>query len=97
MTRKDYILIARELSHSYRCAGVSTPATEAIMHVARNIAHQLKDDNPRFDFHHFLAVVRGEKALESRPARKVRVAESAASEQEKILVRTGGNVEIVSD
>ena len=37
------------------------------------------DDNPRFDREHFLAVVRGERDLNSRPARK----QAAQAEQRK--------------
>ena len=37
---------------------------------ARLIADELAADNPRFDREHFLAVVRGERDLNSRPGRK---------------------------
>jgi hypothetical protein len=69
MTRKDYILIARALNYSYRTAGMSTPAIDAIDFAAASIANELGRENPRFNQNHFLAVVRGEKALESRPPR----------------------------
>jgi len=98
MTRKDYIVLARALKlaredemrsgQMWRESGVRT--------AAQFIANELEDENPRFDRHHFFAVVMGEKALTSKPPRKVRIAESAASEQEKILARTGGNVEIIT-
>jgi len=60
MTRKDYILLAEALRLS-RENGES-PESE--------IAAMLKRDNSRFDREHFLAVVRGERELQSRPPRK---------------------------
>lgn len=42
----------------------------AVRNVAEDIADALATDNPRFDREHFLAVVRGEKDLNSRPVRK---------------------------
>jgi hypothetical protein len=65
MTRKDYILIAGAL----RDAIQDSKSPEAVMEVAPHIAGYLKDDNCRFDYGHFLAVVRGEKDLNSRPPR----------------------------
>ncbi len=77
MTRKDYILLARALKlaredemrsgQMWRESGVRT--------AAQFICNELEDDNPRFDLGHFLAVVLGDKALTSRPARKKRVVE----------------------
>ena len=40
-----------------------------IMNVASELADSLARDNSRFDKDHFLAVVRGEKELNSRPGR----------------------------
>jgi hypothetical protein len=69
MTRKDYVLIADALREYYQHVpenGMKLLVGE----VAANVAEHLKRDNPRFDREHFLAVVRGEKPLQSRPERK---------------------------
>lgn len=44
-------------------------AVKAQEHFAAHIAEALATDNPRFNREHFLAVVKGERALTSRPAR----------------------------
>ena len=62
MTRKDYIRIARALNYCVE-------EHKNVSCAAECIANELADDNPHFDRKHFLAVVRGEKALESRPPR----------------------------
>lgn len=77
MTRKDYIRIAAEL-RATRATYIGTPlitaeeqqiALAVLTCVESRLAATLKIDNPRFDSGHFLAVVRGEKDLESRPPR----------------------------
>jgi hypothetical protein len=68
MTRKDYILLAngfRDALSQY----ADRPQTEAIEHAAFQVSTYLKEDNPRFDQQHFLAVVRGERTLNSHPKR----------------------------
>ena len=73
MTRKDYILLARALQTEYRTAGVNLETKEdastlqGIEIASFAIASALASDNPRFDREHFLAVVRGEKDINSRP------------------------------
>lgn len=79
MTRKDYILIARALNNaseprywdSDRDWGIKERriAREGVLAAAHYIANEMHDDNPGFDRDHFLAVVRGEKLLTSRPPR----------------------------
>ena len=83
MTRKDYILLAEALrvqrfrasdnSHAFRCSSEPAIAYDSqvvgIDNATCEIADALKRDNPRFNREHFLAVVRGEKPLESRPPR----------------------------
>ena len=69
MTRKDYILIAEVLRIEFLNAGYQE-FEECIMNVSREMADMLHRDNPRFDREHFLAVVRGERELQSRPPRK---------------------------
>lgn len=77
MTRKDYIRIADGLNSGYREARsqYDSPihgdcvASKAVINTAELIALRLADDNPRFNRDHFLAVVRGEKELTSRPHR----------------------------
>lgn len=75
MTRKDYILIAGLLAEAYRNAlhidsinGNKVLSTGAFS-TAETIARGLAADNARFDQAHFLAVVRGEKDLNSHPSK----------------------------
>jgi hypothetical protein len=71
MTRKDYILIAEALR--IPTSSMSKPNYErelsGVRMAAIAIATALENDNPRFNREHFLAVVNGEKDLNSRPAR----------------------------
>lgn len=76
MTRKDYILIARAFNDTRRDYISGLPISderqnkcEILGRLASYIASELHNENPRFDSDHFLAVVRGEKALTSRPPR----------------------------
>jgi len=72
MTRKDYILIAEALHKAYVVnSGINlSQKLNGIGEAAGFIADALEADNPAFNHEHFLAVVRGEKDLNSRPARK---------------------------
>ena len=78
MTRKDYIAIAKVLAERHYCLreDLSLDSRERrdrlweLELTADNLTYMFADDNPRFDREHFLAVVRGERALESRPPRK---------------------------
>ena len=74
MTRRDYILLARALQFDLQQAKEKKlrldTAEYAIEYAAEGIAVALAGDNPRFDREHFLAVVRGEKDINSRPARQ---------------------------
>jgi hypothetical protein len=84
MTRKDYIIIAEALRVQYRRALNTVNACETdktlsrhaadgfcsgVLYVTEEIADSLQRDNSRFNREHFLAVVRGEKELLSRPSR----------------------------
>ena len=74
MTRKDYIAIAEAFRFARGHAMASfenrvKPELAGVMAAAEYVANAMKDDNPRFNREHFLAVVRGEKSLESRPSR----------------------------
>jgi len=78
MTRKDYIVIAEALRvslHRERTLPYgngdnrSAEAQQAVLDVACEVADALKRDNSRFNREHFLAVVRGERELHSRPSR----------------------------
>ena len=75
MTRKDYILLAEALRDTMLidCPTVDylAGAKAAFNSASERIADALAGDNPRFVREHFLAVVRGEKPLDSRPRRKV--------------------------
>lgn len=74
MTRKDYILIAEALRDKRNCMDgaddVNGRMYETFWDTTERICGALYRDNPRFDREHFLAVVRGEKELNSRPARR---------------------------
>ena len=86
MTRKDYIVLAEALRVQYRRASDTANscttdkslmadgfvAKQTVLEVASELADSLKGDNSRFNREHFLSVVRGEKELHSRPARKAR-------------------------
>ena len=80
MTRKDYIVIAsalrdayqkEEMNNKYAIQGEPTRTNlQALEAASCCIAAALRVDNDRFDRDHFLAVVRGEKGLNSRPSRR---------------------------
>jgi hypothetical protein len=71
MTRKDFIVIATALRDCYdRSLDVHTCANpQAVEEIANRISCELAKDNSRFNREHFLAVVRGQKDLHSRPSR----------------------------
>lgn len=69
MTRRDYICIARALSQTAERFETVDDKRRVVLLAARAIANECQLDNPRFNANHFLAVVRGEKNLHSRPAR----------------------------
>ena len=73
MTRKDYILIAnalRKTREAFQSHIDGGPAMLVIEEAANKLAVEMVIDNPRFNGAHFLSVVRGEKDLNSRPARR---------------------------
>lgn len=75
VTRKDYLLIASALRDVSQTVGESTHELirawhNGVLQAAEAIATRLEMDNPRFDRAHFLAVVRGEKELTSKPQSK---------------------------
>lgn len=74
MTRKDYIKLAEALRYArgHALANPCNPVAaidDVLNGAAEYIANALANDNGRFDRTHFLAVVRGEKSLTSRPPR----------------------------
>jgi hypothetical protein len=70
MTRKDYILLAKTLRHTWHQSG--DQAKYGVERAIRNISEALEEDSSRFDPEHFLAVVRGEKDLNSKPSKIVK-------------------------
>lgn len=77
MTRKDYILIASALRIARKDApelAVLELHKELTLHgvnvAVERIADAIKASNPAFDREHFLAVVRGEKEVNSKPEGK---------------------------
>jgi hypothetical protein len=78
MTRKDYIVIAEALRITVNRAridekaegGMYPHATSAVIAASEEVADALARDNHRFNKQHFLAVVRGEKDLNSHPDRR---------------------------
>jgi hypothetical protein len=81
MTRKDYIILAEALRVQYHRGMLGANDADAslaksgrcfvsgVYQAASEIADALQRDNSRFNREHFLAVVRGEKELHSRPSR----------------------------
>lgn len=85
MTRKDYILIAEALRVVHNNAVINSKIDRAskpgylegskdgqvigIHDAVREVADAFARDNARFNREHFMAAVRGEKDLNSRPAR----------------------------
>lgn len=71
MTRKDYQRIARALilAKEHETRNNRMWAAPAMLTAAEFIANELEDDNPRFDRAHFLAVVEGDRKLDSSPPR----------------------------
>ena len=72
MTRKDYILIAQALRIPYNSFSRNPLYGRELNGVGSSaiaLADALEQDNPHFDRDHFLAVVRGEKDINSRPAK----------------------------
>ena len=74
MTRKDYILIASALRDQYAHSLDFNTSTnpQAVLEVATGVAFALGQENPKFNREHFLAVVRNEKSLTSRPSKNGR-------------------------
>ncbi len=72
MTRKDYILIAEALRNYSLETNAGYNSDSAVLEVSSRIADALEQDNPKFNREHFLAVVRNEKSLNSRPSRNGR-------------------------
>jgi len=70
VTRRDYIHIARALMQTVERYETGDDKRQAVLLAARAIANECQLDNPRFNAEHFLAVVRGERDLYSRPSRK---------------------------
>lgn len=66
MTKKDYIIIAEALK-SCRTGMATDEMLRGVDHAVESLAVALARDNPKFAKAHFVAVVRGEKALLSRP------------------------------
>jgi|GEM_PF-3250040 len=78
MTRKDYIIIAEALRVTYHREQIGEEGNEpyasnAVILAACEIADSLQRDNNRFNREHFLAVIKGEKKLQSRPSRSPKV------------------------
>jgi len=73
MTRKDYIAIAESLRFDLQRAKLGqlslNTAAYGIEYATEGIMNVLAADNPRFNRAHFLAVVHGERELQSRPSR----------------------------
>lgn len=73
MSRRDYIRLAEALRYgigSLQAEGFTrAEAAVAQEHFAAHVAQALASENPRFNREHFLAVVRGERELNSRPSR----------------------------
>ncbi len=69
------LVVARGLTQTVECYEIGDEKRVAVLLAARAIANECQMDNPRFDTEHFLAVVRGERDLCSRPARNRKAGE----------------------
>ena len=70
MTRKDYISIAKAV-RPVLTSLIQTKNKAALVpanQMVENLAWELAQTNSRFDREHFLAVVRGDKELNSKPS-----------------------------
>jgi len=72
-SKKHYVVLADVLQTEYRNAENPSKELAGIYRVAYNLADRLAADNPRFNAGHFLAVVRGERDVNSRPVRNAEV------------------------
>ena len=74
MTRKDYIILAEAFCVQFHRSALEDNQSmqDGVLNSAHEIADALACDNSRFNREHFLAVVRGEKDLHSRPSRNGR-------------------------
>lgn len=68
-SKRHYIVVADVLATEYRQAANPSKELGAIYRIAYTLADKFAADNSRFSTEHFLAVVRGEKGLNSRPSR----------------------------
>lgn len=64
-----YVVIADVLATEYRQAVNPSKELGAIYRIAYTLADKFAADNVRFSTEHFLAVVRGERELSSRPTK----------------------------
>jgi hypothetical protein len=72
MTRKDYIILAEALKKAgdiHTGDAYQNGKKVGVLVATEFIADALGNNNSRFNREHFLAVVRGEKELTSRPSR----------------------------
>jgi len=76
MTRKDYILLAKTMRNTVEDLRYDAGQCDGAMASAYAIANALQSDNKAFNHEHFMAVVRGEKELNSRPAKSAKTSES---------------------
>lgn len=68
-SKQHYQAIADILVVAKSYAGMSNPAHDAIGFITNELADVFQKDNERFNREHFLAVVRGERPVNSRPPR----------------------------
>jgi len=70
VTRKDYEAIEYALYSRYNSYPNPSVQLGVVYGVACDIAFELEKTNKAFDREHFLAIVRGERELNSKPNRK---------------------------
>lgn len=68
-SRGAYQFIASTFRTCYAIEASYRERQSAVYFAAGEMARRLKGDNPIFDADHFLAVVRGEREIDSRPPR----------------------------
>jgi hypothetical protein len=66
-SKSHYQLIAKVFHNEYAQSGTNGTERTLIFVLAEALAQELRHDNPAFNYEHFLAVVKGEAEVDSKP------------------------------
>ena len=96
MTKKHFIALAEAMRLEFPVTTDSAAAVDMYLRLERRIADFCDAQNKNFDRNRWLGYIRGENGpSDSMRMGPVRIRRKAASDQEKILSQTGGNVVLV--